>query len=157
MPTIKFVDFVNETQADIDFADLVTIIKGSSVKSMALADNFFELGLTDAFNLRMNGPPDILLMSTLNKGEHPPTQVSVADHQLARRHRRAARLALRLPARSPGAPRREAHRTAPGGMAAGGVALQALGESRHAMVRGSGESCPDHPERPRPLRWCRLT
>jgi hypothetical protein len=52
----------------------------------------------------------------------PRTQVSVADHQLARRRRRAARLALRLPARSPGAPRREAHRTAPGGMAADRVA-----------------------------------
>jgi len=58
-----------------------------------------------------------------------PTQVSVADHQLARRHRRAPRLALRLPARSSGAPRREAHRTAPGGMAADRVA--ALG--RYAM------------------------
>jgi hypothetical protein len=77
MPSIKFVDFINETQADIDFADLITIIKGSSVKSIALADDFFELGLTDAFNLRMNGPPDILLMSTLNKGEHPPVRLQV--------------------------------------------------------------------------------
>jgi hypothetical protein len=44
---------------------------------MALGDDFFELGLTDAFNLRMNGPPDILLMSTLNKGEHPPVRLQV--------------------------------------------------------------------------------
>ena len=49
-------------------------------------------------------------------------QPNVANHQLARRYCRAARLALRLPARSPGAPRREAHQTAPGGMAADRVA-----------------------------------
>jgi hypothetical protein len=47
-----------------------------------------------------------------------PIQVGVADHQLARRHRHPARLALPPPARSPGAPRREARRIAPGGMAA---------------------------------------
>jgi hypothetical protein len=77
MATIKFVDFVNERQVDMDFAELVTIIQGSSIKSMALGDDFFELGLTDAFNLRMNGPPDILLISTLNKGELPPVRFQV--------------------------------------------------------------------------------
>ena len=51
-----------------------------------------------------------------------PTQVSVADHHLARRNRRAALFALCSPARSPGASRRETHRTAPGGMAADRVA-----------------------------------
>ena len=49
-----------------------------------------------------------------------PTQVSVADHHLARRNRRAALFALCSPARSPGASRRD--RTAPGGMAADRVA-----------------------------------
>jgi hypothetical protein len=76
-PKIKFVDFINGTQADIDFGELVTVIKGSSIKSMAVADDSFELGLSDAFNLRMNGWPDILLMSTLNKGEPPPVRLQL--------------------------------------------------------------------------------
>jgi hypothetical protein len=41
---------------------------------------------------------------------------------LARRHRRAARLALRLPARSPGAPATRSSPNAPGGLAADRVA-----------------------------------
>lgn len=78
---IRYVDFINEKQADLDFADLVTIIKGSSIKSMAIADDYFELGLTDAFNLRINGSPDILLMSTLNKEETPPIRLQLLEHK----------------------------------------------------------------------------
>jgi hypothetical protein len=77
-PKIKFIDLINDTQQeDIDFGELVTLIKGSSIKSMAVADDFVELGLTDALNLRMNGSPDILLMSALNKGERPPVRLQL--------------------------------------------------------------------------------
>ena len=55
MPTIRLIDPIRERQIELDFADLVALIKGSSVKSLANAEHFFELGLSDAFNLRVQG------------------------------------------------------------------------------------------------------
>jgi hypothetical protein len=75
--TIKFSDPIRGTQFMLDFAELVTLIKGSSIKSMAIGDDFFELGLSDSFNLRIQGQPDISLISTLNKGERPPVKLRI--------------------------------------------------------------------------------
>lgn len=69
---IPFIDPISGVSFPMDFADLITLIKGSSIRSAAIADNFFELGLTDAFNLRMENRPSIVLMSTLNKGGKSP-------------------------------------------------------------------------------------
>jgi hypothetical protein len=63
------------TVSELDFADLVTLIKGSSISSLAIADDFFELGLTDAFNLRIQ--IGVELISTLNKGELPPVRLRI--------------------------------------------------------------------------------
>jgi hypothetical protein len=65
------------TVSELDFADLVTLIKGSSISSLAIADDFFELGLTDAFNLRIYGQIGVELISTLNKGELPPVRLRI--------------------------------------------------------------------------------
>jgi hypothetical protein len=75
-----FIDPINDEQIELDLAALVTLIKGSSITSMAHADQFFELGLSDALNLRIqadNGEIDILLFSTLNKGDLPPVRLQV--------------------------------------------------------------------------------
>jgi hypothetical protein len=86
MPSIFYIDPMNDRQIELDLAALVTLIKGSSVTSMAHSDNFFELGLSDAFNLRIqaeNGEADILLFSTLNKDEIPPVRLQlISDDQI---------------------------------------------------------------------------
>jgi hypothetical protein len=78
MTSITFIDPIQGVHRQLDFAQLVTLIKGSAIKSMALGDDFLELGLSDAFNLRIQGT-DILLMSTLNNGELPPVRVQILD------------------------------------------------------------------------------
>jgi hypothetical protein len=78
MPNIVYIDPINDRQIELDLAALVTLIKGSSITSMAHSDEFFELGLSDKFNLRVqahNGETDILLFSTLNKDEIPPVRL----------------------------------------------------------------------------------
>lgn len=74
---ILFIDPINERQIPLSFAELVSLVKGSSIKSMALADDFLELGITDAANLRIEGSFRILLFSTLNKGENPPLRLQI--------------------------------------------------------------------------------
>ncbi len=77
MAHINYVDPIEGTKSDLDFSDLVTLIKGSSISSLAIADDFFELGLTDAFNLRIYGQIGVELISTLNKGELPPVPLRI--------------------------------------------------------------------------------
>jgi hypothetical protein len=80
MPRIFIIDPSDDKRIELDFAALVTLIKGSSITSMAHSDKFFELGLSDAFNLRVqtdNAEADILLFSTLNKGELPPVRLNI--------------------------------------------------------------------------------
>jgi hypothetical protein len=74
---ILFIDSINDRQIPLSFAELVSLVKGSSIKSMALADDFLELGITDAANLRIQGSFRILLFSTLNKGENPPLRLRI--------------------------------------------------------------------------------
>jgi hypothetical protein len=86
MAHIFYIDPMNDRQIELDLAALVTLIKGSSITSMAHSDTFFELGLSDAFNLRVqadNGEADILLFSTLNKDELPPVRLQlITDEQI---------------------------------------------------------------------------
>jgi hypothetical protein len=77
MANINYVDPIEGTTGELDFADLVTLIKGASISSLAIADDFFELGLTDAFNLRIQGKTSISLISTLNKAELPPVRLQI--------------------------------------------------------------------------------
>jgi hypothetical protein len=81
MADINYVDPIDGKTTQLDFADLVTLIKGSSVSSLAIAEDFFELGLTDAFNLRIQGQISVLLISTLNKGELPPVRLQILDEE----------------------------------------------------------------------------
>jgi hypothetical protein len=74
---ILFLDPISNRSFPLNFSDLLTIIKGSSIKSAALSDDFFELVLTDAFNLRIETQPTILLTSTLNKNEFPPVRLQI--------------------------------------------------------------------------------
>jgi hypothetical protein len=83
-PDITFIDPINSIEKGIglDFPALVTLIKGSSIKSMAISEKFFELGLSDAFNLRMqinDGSLEIFLVSTLNKGEPSPIRFQIVE------------------------------------------------------------------------------
>jgi len=78
MPSIFYMD--NDRQIGLDLAALVTLIKGSSITSMAHSETFFELGLSDAFNLRIqadNAEVNILLFFTLNKGDIPPVRLQI--------------------------------------------------------------------------------
>lgn len=77
MDDITFIDFINGQEAKLDFGALVALIKGSSIKSLAISEDFFEIGLSDAFNLRIQGHPEIMLISTLNKGELPPIRLQI--------------------------------------------------------------------------------
>jgi hypothetical protein len=77
MADINYVDPIEGKESELDFVELVTLIKGSSIKSLAIADDFFELGLTDAFNLRIQGRIRVSLLSTLNKGELPPVRLQI--------------------------------------------------------------------------------
>jgi len=77
MADVTFLDPINNRQLGISFSELVTLIKGSSIKSLALADDSFELGISDAFNLRIQGQFQIFLISTLNKGESPPVRLQI--------------------------------------------------------------------------------
>jgi len=86
MTRILYLDPINDKQVELDFSDLVSLIKGSSIKSMAISDEFFELGLSDAFNLRIEtntveqtntSGPTVFLSSTLNKGQLPPVRLKI--------------------------------------------------------------------------------
>jgi hypothetical protein len=79
MAKITVFDHITNTSVEIDFADLATLIQGSSIKTLMIADDFIEFGLSDAFNLRIHGQSDILLMSTLNKGELPPVRLHLTS------------------------------------------------------------------------------
>jgi hypothetical protein len=76
-----YVDPIAGKESELDFAELATLIKWSSINSLAIADDFFELGLTDAFNLRIQGHIGISLISTLNKGEIPPVRLQILDEE----------------------------------------------------------------------------
>jgi hypothetical protein len=86
MPSIFYIDPINDRRLELDLAALVTLIKGSSITSMAHSETFFELGLSDAFNLRIqadNAEADVLLFSTLNKDEIPPVRLQImVDDQI---------------------------------------------------------------------------
>jgi hypothetical protein len=78
MADATFVNPRNNLQLALSFGELVSLIKGTSIKSMAFASDFFEVGTSDAFNLRIQGQFQIFLMYTLNKGEFPPLRLKIA-------------------------------------------------------------------------------
>jgi len=43
MTRILYLDPINDKQVELDFSDLVSLIKGSSIKSMAISDEFLSL------------------------------------------------------------------------------------------------------------------
>jgi hypothetical protein len=84
---ITFFDPVNNVRFSMSFDELFALIRGSSIKTGALmGSSVVELGLTDAFNLRvLTDPPDhfgrvrlhIDLISTLNKRDIPPVKLQI--------------------------------------------------------------------------------
>ncbi len=77
MAHVIYIDPIEGTQFELDFADLVPLIKGSSISSLSTAEDVFEIGLTDAFNLRIFGQINVELISTLNRGELPPVRLQI--------------------------------------------------------------------------------
>jgi hypothetical protein len=66
---------------EIDFADVVTLLKGSVISSMAAGDGFIELGVSARTNVRFqtdeSGDIIAVLVSTLNPGEIPPQKIAL--------------------------------------------------------------------------------
>lgn len=85
---MMYIDMINNIRKEMSFSDLVSLIKGASITSMAQSDDFIEFGLSDKFNLRIQTNVNyrkkerlsIQLISTLNKGEIPPTRIRIAAH-----------------------------------------------------------------------------
>jgi hypothetical protein len=81
MVDITYFDHLIPERGDLEFEDLVELTKGNSIKSMALADDFIEFGLSDGYNLRIQGHFAILLVSTLNKDELPPVRLQIISEK----------------------------------------------------------------------------
>lgn len=77
MANIIYFDSNTDQTKALDFGEFVSLVKGSSITSLAVSDNFVEFGLSDAFNLRIDGLNNITLFPTINKGETPPIRLSL--------------------------------------------------------------------------------
>lgn len=66
---------------ETDFATLVSVIKGTSIVSLADSDRFIELGLSENFNLRIEGGErgtlNVSVVSTLNRDETAPARLQL--------------------------------------------------------------------------------
>ena len=89
MPKFSAFQYPSQSTTLISFEQFVNIAKGLSISSAAAASedgigpDFLELGLSKAYNLRMQAQGDRLavsLVSTLNKGEFAPVIVEIISH-----------------------------------------------------------------------------
>ena len=78
MTDIHYVNHRTNTAVELDFTDLVAFVKGSSITSLAVGDDFIEFGLSDAYNLRISGK-DVTLVSTTNNNESEPLRLKVVS------------------------------------------------------------------------------
>jgi hypothetical protein len=82
---------------EIDFPIAITLLKGTSIISLADAENFFELGLSESLLLRIesSGNLNASVISTLNPDEMAPVRLQLvgADEEPT-----AALVEERLPA-----------------------------------------------------------
>ena len=83
MVSITYIDPIGGDRVELHLGDLAALTKGSSIRSMALSDDFIELGLSDELNLRIQGRISVLLISTLNKGQLPPVKVQIVTDKEA--------------------------------------------------------------------------
>jgi hypothetical protein len=84
MSIIFVVDQRSGTAYRIDFATLVSLVKGTSITSLADSEQFIEFRLSERMNIRFEsgedeGPVQISLFSTLNADEVPPTRVQLIN------------------------------------------------------------------------------
>lgn len=68
----------------IDFPTLVSLIKGTSITSLADSEQFIELGLSERMNIRFESgehgrPVQISLFSTLNADDVPPVRLQLIN------------------------------------------------------------------------------
>lgn len=77
MADIRYFNHTTKMQVGLDFGALVTIIKGSSITSLALSETYIEFGLSDAFNLRIDIGSAITIIPTTNEGDVPPVRLSI--------------------------------------------------------------------------------
>jgi hypothetical protein len=78
MPNINYANALTGRAVELDFADLDTLIKGASIKRLFIDDDFFQLELTDAFKLRIQGQQlGIHLVSVLNQEDIPPVRLKI--------------------------------------------------------------------------------
>lgn len=76
MTDIYYVNHRTNIAVELDFGDLVSFIKGSSITSLAAGDDFIELGLSDAYNLRISGN-EVTLAPTTNDDEVAPFRLKI--------------------------------------------------------------------------------
>jgi hypothetical protein len=79
MVDIKYLDQANQVSFDMEFADLVELIQGSSIKSAMTGANVFEIGISESFNISFSGSFTITVASTLNKGDIPPVKFQLVS------------------------------------------------------------------------------
>ena len=84
MSKIFVIDHTSGSRYEIDFPTLVSLIKGTSITSLADADDFTEFGLSARMNIRFgigkdNHSLQISLFSTLNKDDVPPVRLQLIN------------------------------------------------------------------------------
>ena len=84
MSIIFLVEPRSGTAYRIDFSTLVSLIKGTSITSLADSDEFIEFGLSERMNIRLengedDGPVQISLFSTLNVDDVSPVRLQLIN------------------------------------------------------------------------------
>ena len=64
---------------ELDVSAFVELVIGTSIKTLAHADNFVEFGLSDALNMMVQDDGVILLRPTTNEGEMPPIRFDLGS------------------------------------------------------------------------------
>lgn len=77
MADIKYFDFATNFGKSLDFADFIALVNGSSITSLAVADDYMEFGLSDGYNLRIDRGNNVTLFPTTNKGDTPPLRLNI--------------------------------------------------------------------------------
>jgi hypothetical protein len=77
MANINYFDVNTNNSKTLNFGDLVSLVKGASITSLAVAEDYVEFGLSDAFNMRIDAQNNITLFPTTNKGEAPPVRLTL--------------------------------------------------------------------------------
>lgn len=76
MTEIHYINYRTNIKVELEFAELSAFIKGSSITSLAVGDDFIEFGLSDAYNIRISRDV-VTLVSTTNNEESEPLRLKI--------------------------------------------------------------------------------